>query len=234
MEKFLHRTLFAALIACSVALLSCQKDESDDTPKTPTVAIELTETDSSYAVYTITVENAAEAYYLTVESGSTEVTDDLLSGIGTRLSEGVNADLRSEGLKASTSYTVYALAIGADGTAVRDQKEFLTEEKRAMQATSGMGIYYGNQYSADAANYYFMLTDCPFENGMAQGAGWMIYFDCYGPASTTPLEGPDSDGEIHLRGCRGPRAVPHQQRVDRDADGERAGRDHRQYLLQRG
>lgn len=186
MEKFLHRTLFAALIACSVALLSCQKDESDDTPKTPTVAIELTETDSSYAVYTITVENAAEAYYLTVESGSTEVTDDLLSGIGTRLSKGVNADLRSEGLKASTSYTIYALAIGADGTAVRDQKKFLTEEKRAMQATSGMGIYYGNQYSADAANYYFMLTDCPFENGMAQGAGWMIYFDCYGPASTTP------------------------------------------------
>lgn len=116
--------LCAAAIVLTVSLLSCQKDESDPNPpqtqEEPTIAIEVTAAESDHALYTITVEHAEQAYFLTLESDMTEPTDEMISQIGTRLSDGVNRDLRAEGLTASTSYTVYALAIGADGKTARD------------------------------------------------------------------------------------------------------------------
>lgn len=186
--------LCAAAIVLTVSLLSCQKDESDPNPpqtqEEPTIAIEVTAAESDHALYTITVEHAEQAYFLTLESDMTEPTDEMISQIGTRLSDGVNRNLRAEGLTASTSYTVYALAIGADGKTARDRKEFLTADvvvdNNSLHATTAMGVYYGCTFSENAANYYFMLTDCPFQSGVAQGAGKMVYFDCYGPVSDTP------------------------------------------------
>ena len=53
-------------------------------------------------MHTITVEHAEQAYFLTLESDMTEPTDEMISQIGTRLSDGVNRNLRAEGLTASS------------------------------------------------------------------------------------------------------------------------------------
>lgn len=191
MEKPLCKILTAAAILLSATLFSCGKDNSDGAAKEPSVAIEITHIGSSNALYTITVKEASAAYFLTLESGMTRPTDEMLTDIGTPLAKGENRELAADGLTASTSYTVYALAVGADGRTARAEKEFTTvsgTDEGVLKATTAQGIYYGCKFSKDAANYYFMLTDCPFQHGMAQGAGTMVYFDCYGPVSDKPQE----------------------------------------------
>ena len=191
MEKPFYKILIAAALLLSATLFSCKKDSADEAAKEPSVAIEVTHIGSDNALFTITVKDASAAYFLTLESDMTEPTDEMLTGIGTPLAKGENRDLAADGLTASTSYTVYALAVGADGRTARAQSEFTTisgTEEGVLKATTAMGIYYGCKFSKDAANYYFMLTDCPFQHGMAQGAGTMVYFDCYGPVSDKPQQ----------------------------------------------
>lgn len=64
-----------------------------------------------------------------------------------------------------------------------------TGDESTIEAITAIGIYYGNTFSADAANYYFMLSDCEFVDGKAKsGPGMMLYFDCYGERSETPQD----------------------------------------------
>lgn len=74
-------------------------------------------------------------------------------------------------------------------TGLTQETAATTGDESTVKAITAIGVYYGNTFSADAANYYFMLSDCEFVDGkVTSGPGMVLYFDCYGERSGNPQD----------------------------------------------
>lgn len=87
----------------------------------------------------------------------------------------------------TVSYTWDGGEVSVNAVLAQEGDSSVTGDDDAIEAITAIGVYYGNSFSSDAANYYFMLSDCEFDDGTVKsGPGFMLYFDCYGERSGTP------------------------------------------------
>lgn len=176
-------------IAAITLLLNTQcKEKPEPEMAEPEIKMAVLEVTQNQARIELSIQNADNAAYL-LSTGEEVPSADKILAEGTPVDIAEKIEIRLTELEAGTDYTVYAAASGKN-KCISAKQGFTTAEEEfdgeTIDATSAMGIYYGLKFSKNAANYYFMVTDCLFEDGKAMSEGSMIYFDCYSTASTTP------------------------------------------------
>lgn len=182
--KQIIRTLLFFALAFTAA---CNDDDTEDGRMTASAVIEQIEATETTVMFTLKTVDADKAYYLLAAGGGIPDAAKIVAE-GT----GVTADGKQtvENLEPGTGYTIYAVAENRFGTGKVASGSFRTKgtpaEGTLLTAKTAIGIYYGTKFSATNANYYFMLTDAPFENNQATGAGTIVYFDCFSTISDTP------------------------------------------------
>lgn len=187
--KTIKTCLMAGCMLAAASFSSCQKPQNEQPDAT--VSIEMVEITDSTAEFSLTLKNATTAYWL-VEPVSTEQADaDKIKNEGTVFSPETEKTIIARDLAAGNQYRIMAVAENEKGLGNAASYDFQTDginqEAPVIQATLAMGNYYGTRYS-EAANYYFMLTDCEFTSGVAVTDGMMLYFDCYAGESDTPQD----------------------------------------------
>ena len=186
-----------AVAALMMLATACKKDAPAPTPeepKSPTVAVEITEVRAYEVDFTITATNAQEVYYLLANAGD-EANAATIKAEGTKTT---TMDVTLGGLEAETAYQLFVLATNGSKDAVA-QKSFTTAAEGGQdEPFSGYELnklveaIYRNDNSALAGNYELTF-------GNTTSLGWegdvQVFIDFYNEEDSDPLNPVLPNGE---------------------------------------
>lgn len=190
MKKIRICGLFPIFLVALLAVASCETDKPDFS--SAEVSIELVSVTETTAEFKLSLLNAETAYWMiSTESDKHPDARSIKDGGTEYDAEAGYAAV--ENLVPGSQYIFWAVAENDNVLGKVSSYEFKTIDEESedvikVEATTGMGVYYGNTFSSSAANYYFMLSDCKFSGSNAVTEGMMLYFDCFAGNSDTPQD----------------------------------------------
>ena len=159
MKKIRICGLFPILSVALLAVASCETNRPDSS--SAEVSIELVSVTETTAEFKLSLLHAETAYWMiSAESDNHPDAQSIRDG-GTEYDAETGSAV-VENLVPGSQYIFCAVAENDNVLGKVSSYEFKTIEGESedvikVEATTGMGVYYGNTFSSSAANYYFML-----------------------------------------------------------------------------